>query len=122
MKLCRLLYVIADICTAYAYFIVSTELSRLDVNKRAVHTKFILNLGRNCPSMTYDELDVATERFARKHFLGKGGFGEVYKGVLDGNHVSSCVSWQFNSCSSVRLCIKVRNNFISSMLVALSTL
>jgi hypothetical protein len=70
-------------------------MSRLEASKGGVHTKFISNHGLDCTSLTYDELDVATERFAQKHFLGKGGFGEVYKGVLDGNHVSSCVSGQF---------------------------
>ncbi|KAM0875603.1 hypothetical protein ACQ4PT_036713 [Festuca glaucescens] len=65
-----------------------TQMSRLEASKGGVHTKFSSNHGLDCTSLTYDELDVATERFAQKHFLGKGGFGEVYKGVLDGNHVA----------------------------------
>ena len=95
-------------------------MSRLEVSKGNVHTNFISNHGLWSPSLTYDELDVATERFEQKHFLGKGGFGEVYKGVLNGNHVSTCLSGQFNSCSYVRLCTKLGTNFVASMLVALT--
>uniref|UniRef100_A0ACD5XJC5 Uncharacterized protein n=1 Tax=Avena sativa TaxID=4498 RepID=A0ACD5XJC5_AVESA len=65
-----------------------SEMSRSEVSKGGEHTTFISNHGLRSPSLTYEELDVATERFAQEHFLGKGGFGEVYKGVLDGNHVA----------------------------------
>ena len=97
-------------------------MSRLEVSKGGVHTSFISNHGLRSTSLTYNELDVATESFAQKHFLGKGGFGEVYKGVLDGNHVSSCVSGQFNSRSYVQLCICVLNLELIMLLVCWSRL
>lgn len=42
--------------------------------------------GPHCPLLTYEELNVATEGFRPDHFLGEGGFGRVYKGVVNGTN------------------------------------
>lgn len=33
-------------------------------------------------SFTFDEMVIATENFKPDHFLGEGGFGKVFKGIL----------------------------------------
>ncbi|VAI07036.1 unnamed protein product [Triticum turgidum subsp. durum] len=68
----------------------SAEMSRLETSQGAVRTKFISSPGPHADrlSFTYKELNAATLGFPRDHFLGEGGFGKVYKGVLDGNEVA----------------------------------
>ncbi|CAO2043866.1 unnamed protein product [Urochloa humidicola] len=36
------------------------------------------------PYMSFEDLVVATDNFSDSNMLGKGGFGKVYKGLLDG--------------------------------------
>ncbi|XP_037424210.1 probable serine/threonine-protein kinase PBL7 isoform X2 [Triticum dicoccoides] len=68
----------------------SAEMSRLEASQGAVRTKLISSPGlhTNRLSFTYEELNAATLGFPQDHFLGEGGFGKVYKGVLDGNEVA----------------------------------
>ncbi|XP_044981946.1 receptor-like cytoplasmic kinase 185 [Hordeum vulgare subsp. vulgare] len=67
----------------------SAEMSRLGASQGAVRTKFISSPGHTHRlSFTYEELNAATLGFPQNHFLGEGGFGKVYKGVLDGNEVA----------------------------------
>ncbi|KAM0903023.1 hypothetical protein ACQ4PT_018843 [Festuca glaucescens] len=41
--------------------------------------------GSTLHAFTYAELRVATRNFSQEKFLGRGGFGPVYKGTLDGD-------------------------------------
>ncbi|KAJ0007681.1 hypothetical protein Pint_29140 [Pistacia integerrima] len=40
-------------------------------------------VGSNLHFLTLQELEVMTNNFSRDEFLGRGGFGEVYKGFID---------------------------------------
>lgn len=107
---------------AASIFTVSTEMAKLEFGKEAAHTEFISNHSPekriHCQVFIYEELYAATEGFRADRFLGEGGFGKVYKGVLDGtNQVDSCASAQFNSCSHV-LCTKIRRYFVANVLFA----
>ncbi|XP_041994405.1 probable LRR receptor-like serine/threonine-protein kinase RKF3 [Salvia splendens] len=47
---------------------------------------------------TFDEIKAATRNFARDHIIGRGGYGNVYKGVLpDGSEVALK---RFKNCSA----------------------
>lgn len=88
MELFRNFHVIADNYTGFVIISTESEMAILEVSK-----------GPHCPLLTYEELNVATEGFRPDHFLGEGGFGRVYKGVVNGtNQVGSCASGKFNSC------------------------
>ncbi|XP_020973224.1 protein NSP-INTERACTING KINASE 1-like [Arachis ipaensis] len=58
-----------------------------DVKDRHHEEVYLENLKR----FQFRELQVATNNFSSKNILGKGGFENVYKGVLsDGTLVVSC--------------------------------
>uniref|UniRef100_A0A0E0KC73 Protein kinase domain-containing protein n=1 Tax=Oryza punctata TaxID=4537 RepID=A0A0E0KC73_ORYPU len=64
-----------------------TAASEMDVNSNTTNADSISNhgMGRliHGQSFTYGELYAATGGFSDDRFLGEGGFGQVYKGVLD---------------------------------------
>ena len=42
-------------------------------------------MNSNLDLFTYEEMKLATKHFRPDQVLGEGGFGIVYKGVIDGN-------------------------------------
>ncbi|XP_060197803.1 probable LRR receptor-like serine/threonine-protein kinase RKF3 [Lycium barbarum] len=49
-------------------------------------------------SFTFDEIKAATKNFSNEHIIGRGGYGNVYKGVLPGG--SEVALKRFKNCSA----------------------
>ncbi|KAL6645774.1 hypothetical protein ACP70R_017382 [Stipagrostis hirtigluma subsp. patula] len=70
--------------------VLGSELAESVVTEEAAHTEFISNHGPerhiSGKEFTFEELHAATGGFRQDGFLGQGGFGPVFKGVLDGTN------------------------------------
>ncbi|KAG7948613.1 hypothetical protein I3843_13G016300 [Carya illinoinensis] len=71
---------------------------------------------------TYSELHAATVGFSQKNFLSEGGFGSVYRGVMDGlkiavkQHKSASLQGEKEFKSEVRVLSKVRHKNLIKLL------
>lgn len=46
------------------------------------------NVDFNCRRYTITDIEVATDNFNNAYKIGEGGYGPVYKGILDHTHVA----------------------------------
>ena len=63
-------------------------------------TGYALNLSLS--TFSYEELAMATNGFSAANFLGEGGFGRVYKGVLPNGKVVAIKQMKSNSAQGER--------------------
>ncbi|KAF0903946.1 hypothetical protein E2562_030082 [Oryza meyeriana var. granulata] len=82
-----------------------TVASEMVVNLDTTHAEVISNHGLerliHGQSFTYTELYAATGGFSDDRFLGEGGFGHVYKGMLDDTSWVLDVYIYIHTCNSL---------------------
>ncbi|CAA7388686.1 unnamed protein product [Spirodela intermedia] len=68
-----------------------------DSSRTAAHLEYV-GASTTLVRYTFDEIKAATENFSRGHIIGKGGYGNVYRGLLpDGTEVALK---RFKNCSA----------------------
>ncbi|KAL7098344.1 hypothetical protein ACP275_09G011100 [Erythranthe tilingii] len=73
---------------------VNTLRQILEASDKEEENKPSARAKRLCRRFSLDELQVATEDFSESHLIGRGGFGRVYKGLIDNGRKTVAIKRQ----------------------------